>query len=136
MKRGQIGLSAVAAVLAAWRIPSACGSCGWCANENCVSASWWMRGHATVQGVTPSGRPAKDEDRHRAAAGRWMHYRLDARPEAARVASQLMGILAPGVKRAPEPRTTAPGWRAVSGCAERVNASSAVWGTVRAGALR
>lgn len=34
--------------------------------------------------------------------GRWMHYRLDAGQEAARVARELMGILASGVKRTPE----------------------------------
>jgi ArsR family transcriptional regulator len=103
MKRGQIGLSAVAAVLAALADPVRLR----------ILRLVRQRELCVCELVDALGMPQYKVSRHLGALrktkivtarrrGRWMHYRLDARPEAARVASQLMGILAPGVKRAPE----------------------------------
>jgi ArsR family transcriptional regulator len=103
MKRGQVGLSAVAAVLAALADPVRLR----------ILRLVRQRELCVCELVDALGMPQYKVSRHLGALrkaqivtarrrGRWMHYRLDAGPEAARVASQLMGILEPGVKRTPE----------------------------------
>ena len=102
MKRRRPGLSAVATVLAAMADPVRLRILRLLERELCV-----------CELVDALGMPQYRVSRHLGALrkarivtarrrGRWMHYRLAVGPEAARMASQLMGVLESGVRRTPE----------------------------------
>ena len=103
MKRRRPGLSAVATVLAAMadpvrlRILRLVLECELCVCELVDALGMPQYRVSRHLGALRKARIVTARRR-----GRWMHYRLAVGPEAARMASQLMGVLESGVRRTPE----------------------------------